>query len=124
MAEVNKANSNSGSWRFLEQIPWEDHLTVKGVTIKPYISQREHQLDVTCMLVKVPRGMEVPEHIHPEQDDILFPLSGKAAMWIDGVGDFPLIPGVAVRVPKGVRHRIYDVKEELIIHDVFFPALI
>ncbi|TWH51790.1 cupin domain-containing protein [Sporomusa sp. KB1] len=122
MSELEK--TSTADWRYLEQIPWENHLTAPGVKIKPYISQKEHYLDVTCMLVKVAPGIEVPEHIHPQQDDILFPLSGKAAMWIDGVGDFPLIPGVAVRVPKGVRHKIYDVREELIIHDVFFPALI
>ncbi len=112
------------SWHCLEDIPWENHLTAVGVKIKPYISQKEHAIDVTCMLVKVPSGVEVPEHIHAEQDDILFPLSGQATMWIDGVGDFPLIPGVAVRVPKGVRHKIYAVNEELLIHDVFFPALV
>lgn len=117
-------NSSSKDWRYLEQIPWENHATASGVKIKPYISQKEHDLDITCMLVKVPLGMEVAEHIHPKQDDILLPLSGKAVMWIDGVGDFSLVPGVAVRVPKGVRHRIYDVREELVIHDVFFPALI
>ncbi|WP_094604607.1 hypothetical protein SPSIL_034900 [Sporomusa silvacetica DSM 10669] len=122
MPELKK--TSSAGWRYLEQIPWENHLTASGVKIKPYISQKEHYLDVTCMLVKVAPGMEVPEHIHPQQDDILFPLSGKAIMWIDSVGDFPLTPGVAVRVPKGVRHKIYDVREELLIHDVFFPALI
>jgi glutaredoxin/quercetin dioxygenase-like cupin family protein len=117
-------NPSCSSWHCLEQIPWQNHLTASGVKIKPYISQKEHHLDVTCMLVKVPVGLEVPEHTHLQQDDILFPLSGKAAMWIDGIGDFALIPGVAVRIPQGVRHKIYDVKEELLIHDVFFPALI
>lgn len=122
MSELKKKSSEG--CLDLEQIPWENHLTAAGVKIKPYISRKEHCIDVTCMLVKVPPGVEVPEHIHASQDDILFPLSGKAIMWIDGVGDFPLIPGVAVRVPKGVRHKIYGVREELLIHDVFFPALI
>jgi mannose-6-phosphate isomerase-like protein (cupin superfamily) len=122
MPESKKTSSEG--WRYLEQIPWENHLTATGVKIKPYISQKEYNMDVTCMLVKVPQGMEVPEHIHAKQDDVLFPLSGKGVMWIDGIGDFPLIPGVAVRVPKGVCHKIYDVREELLIHDVFFPALI
>ena len=36
-----------------------------------------------------------------QQDDILYPLQGKAAMWVEGVGDFTLEPGMIVRVPKG-----------------------
>ncbi len=79
--------------------------------------------DVTCMLVKIPAGKHVAEHVHADQDDILFPLAGKAVMWVDGVGEFPLIPGVVVRVPKGTRHKIEKVTEELLIHDVFCPYL-
>ncbi len=108
----------------IDEIPWKPHPVVPGVSIKPLISSKEHNLNVTCMLVNVPVGNVVPEHIHQEQDDILFPLQGKAVMWVEGVGDFSLEPGVIVRVPKGKKHKIADVVEELLIYDVFFPALI
>ncbi len=110
--------------RKIEEIPWAPHPVVPGVSIKPLISSKEHNLNVTCMLVNVPVGNVVPEHIHQEQDDILFPLQGKAVMWVEGVGDFSLEPGVIVRVPKGKKHKIADVVEELLVYDVFFPALI
>jgi mannose-6-phosphate isomerase-like protein (cupin superfamily) len=45
-------------------------------------------------------------------------------MWVEGVGDFSLEPGVIVRVPKGKKHKIADVAEDLLFYDVFFPALI
>ena len=109
--------------RTLENIDWIPHPTAQGVRIKPMITQKEDGLDVTCMLVNIPAGEEVPEHIHEGQDDIIYPLKGKASMWVDGSGDFALEPGVIVRVPKGVRHRVYDVKEGLVVYDVFCPAL-
>lgn len=110
-------------YRSVEKVSWMPHPTVQGVKIKPLISNKEHGLNVTCMLVNVPAGKEVPEHIHEEQDDILYLLQGKAVMWVDGTGDFSLEPGVIVRVPKGKKHKIFDVTQDLLIYDVFCPAL-
>jgi quercetin dioxygenase-like cupin family protein len=110
--------------RKVEDIPWAPHPVIPGISIKPLISSKEHNLNVTCMLVNVPVGKEVPEHIHEKQEDIIFPLEGKAVMWVEGVGDFTLEPGVIVRVPQGKKHKIFNIVEELLIYDVFFPALI
>jgi len=90
----------------VEELEWQPHKTVKSVEIK------------------IGRGLEVPEHIHEDSDDILYPLSGKAKMWVEGSGEFSLEPGVIVRVPQGTKHRIYDVSEDLLIYDVFWPALL
>jgi quercetin dioxygenase-like cupin family protein len=108
----------------MEKIPWIPHPTAEGVQIKPFISEKEHGLGVTLMLVKIPAGKEVAEHIHPNQDDILYPLSGKGAMWVDGAGKFSLGPGIVVRVPKEIKHKGFDVTEELLICDVFCSALL
>jgi len=45
-------------------------------------------------------------------------------MWIEGVGDISLESGVIVRVPKGRKHKITNVVADLLIYDVFCPALI
>ncbi|HIJ56196.1 MAG TPA: cupin domain-containing protein [Deltaproteobacteria bacterium] len=108
----------------VDSISWLPHHFAKGVRIKPMITQKEDRLDVTCVLVEVPAGVEVPEHVHETQDDILYPLSGKGVMWIEGEGEFTIEPGLIIRVPKGTKHKIVKVTETLLIYDVFCPALI
>ena len=105
-------------------LPWRPHPTAKGVNIKPLATKSEDGLNVTCILVKIPAGVEVSEHIHPEQVDILYPIQGQAEMDVEGTGTFPLKPGMVVRVPKGTKHKIFNVTEELLIYDVFQPAIL
>ena len=105
--------------RDIEELEWQPHPTADGVEIKVLVSQSVQGTDVTCMLVRIGRGLEVPEHVHDRSDDILYPLAGRARMWVEGSGDFSLEPGVIVRVPQGTRHRIFDVSEELLLYDVF-----
>ena len=103
-------------------ISWRPHPLVKEVKIKPLVTKSEDRLNLTCMLVRVPAGIDIPEHIHQEQVDILYPIQGKAEMNVEGAGTFPLQPGVIVRVPKGIKHKIFNVTEELLVYDVFHPA--
>jgi len=111
-------------WQYVESQEWTPHFTAKGVSIKTLVTKKEDGVDVTCMLVLVPVGKEVAEHVHEEQDDILYPLRGKATMWVDGTGFFSLEPGIIVRIPKGTKHKIENVTEELLVYDVFCPALV
>ena len=106
----------------VDDIAWRPHPLVKEVSVKPLVSKGEDGLDVTCMLVKIPAGCEIPEHVHEDQADILYPLQGRAEMYVQGAGTFALLPGVIVRVPKNTRHRIFNVTEQLLIYDVFQPA--
>ena len=105
-----------------DSLSWEPHPIAAGVEIKPLVTKKDHGLDVTCMLVKVPVGTEVPEHIHETQTDILYPLQGRAEMYVEGAGNLELKPGIVVRVPIGTKHKIFNVAEELLIYDVFQPA--
>lgn len=108
----------------VDGLNWDPHPIAEGVKIKPLVTRRDHDLNVSCILVKVPAGIEIPEHTHEEQTDILYPLSGSAEMYVEGAGNFSLEPGVVVRVPVGAKHKIFNVTEELIIYDVFHPATI
>ena len=109
-------------WKRVDDVPWRPHPVAKDVSIKPLVTQSEDGLNVTCLLVRIPVGKEVPEHTHAEQADILYPLQGRGEIDVEGSGSFALEPGVAVRVPKGIKHKISKVTAELLIYDVFQPA--
>lgn len=107
----------------VDRLPWRPHPTSKGVEIKPMVTRKKTGSDVTCMLVLIPAGANVQEHNHAGQADILYPLEGKGRMWIQGEEPFDLMPGIIVHVPACTPHKIFEVKETLLIYDVFQPAL-
>ena len=106
----------------VDSISWTPHPLAAGVEIKPLVTKKDDGLDVTCVLVKIPAGIEIPEHIHETQADILYPLQGIAEMYVEGAGNFTLKPGIVVRVPMGAKHKIFNVAETLLVYDVFQPA--
>ena len=108
----------------VDELSWRPHQLAEGAKIKPLVTKRDDGLNVSCILVNVPAGVEIPEHTHEDQVDILYPLEGNADMFVEGTGTFALKPGVVVRVPKGAKHRIFNVTQDLVIYDVFHPATI
>ena len=111
-------------YRYLDDIAWRPHPVADGVTIKPLVTKRGDKAEVSCLLVKIEAGREVPVHIHEDSDDIIFPLSGEASMFIEGMETLELKEGMIVRVPKGTKHKIFNVTKDLLLYDVFSPATI
>jgi quercetin dioxygenase-like cupin family protein len=112
------------TYRDSEEIQWTSHSFAIGVKVKHLITKRKDGVDVTCMLVHIPKGREISEHIHEDQADILYPLGGYGTIWIEGMGDYILKPGSSLFIACGTRHRIHSVQEDLLLYDVFAPALI
>lgn len=118
----------TGSWNQMKVIikedeqTWLPHPVAKGVKIKVLISKKEHNENVTIMLVKIAKGLEVPAHTHTLQSDIFYPLSGRFKMWVDKVGEFEVRTGMVVRIPKGIKHKLYNVQEDTLLYDIFSPA--
>lgn len=104
-----------------KNIKWQPHPKFKGVEIKPIFTQKMHGSQASIVLVRVKKGEEVPEHIHEDSDDIVYPLSGKARGFIEGVGEFIIQKGMAIRIPKETKHKMYDIEEDLVFYDVFAP---
>jgi quercetin dioxygenase-like cupin family protein len=109
--------------RKAEEIEEKPHPFLNNVGMKVLYSEEEDGGDITCFLVRSKVGSEIEEHVHPMETDIVFVLKGRAKMWVEDRGEFTLEPGVFVVVPEGLRHRTYDVEEELLIYDVFTPPM-
>jgi mannose-6-phosphate isomerase-like protein (cupin superfamily) len=106
---------------------WEiqevSHPFLNNLKIRILLSQRDIGARATCFIVSCPIGVEIEEHTHGEQDDIMFVIEGEAIMWIEGVGEFPLTLGTFVAVSKGKRHRTFNVGKNLLIYNVLTPTL-
>jgi quercetin dioxygenase-like cupin family protein len=109
--------------RNLAEINETAHPFLENVGMRPLYSKRDDGGEITCFVVKCNVGAEIQEHVHSETTDIIYVLQGKATMWIEDRGSFLLEPGVFVVVPKSLKHRTYDVLEELLIYDVFVPPM-
>ncbi len=105
-----------------KDLEWAPHPFLP-IEMKVFLDRKNDGADLTCFLIRLPRGREIPEHVHETQEDILFILEGKAKMWVDGAGDFEIEKGSFIRVPKNTKHRIYDVTAEILNYDVFVPPL-
>jgi quercetin dioxygenase-like cupin family protein len=106
------------------ELRFSPHPKFAGVEIAYLLTRKDDDVDMTTAIVHWKVGAEIPEHTHEDSDDILYILRGRAKIWIEGYGDIPLRAGTFVRVPKGVRHHPYDVEEDLLAHDTWFPATV
>ena len=110
------------SWIKVEDVNWEPHPFL-DIEIKKLVSKEKDGADVTILLAKLPKGQKIPEHVHEESDDILFPLEGKGKIVVEGTGEFALFPGVLVRIPRNTKHRVFA-EENLLYFDVFAPPML
>ncbi len=102
-------------------IQWQDHPRMRRGQFKVFYSKEKHGSLATIQVIKVQKGGGNDLHVHEESDDILYILSGRAKMEIEEVGAVEMKKGSCIRIPQNVKHRIYDVAEELIAFDVFAP---
>jgi len=112
------------TFKVLRDESWEPHPLVKEVLLNFIITQKDNGAGVTCLFVRIPKGREIPEHFHELSNDIIVPLEGKATIWIQGMGEFVMRRGVVINIPKGVKHKIFDVTEDIFAFDVFNPGIV
>jgi quercetin dioxygenase-like cupin family protein len=106
----------------VNELPWTPHPVFTDLLIKKILTFEKDNIDLSIVIVKARAGIEVPAHVH-EQDDIVYQLEGKSKMWVEGVGDFTMLPGTFIRIPAGVKHQPHDIEEDVLAFDIFFPHL-
>ncbi len=97
------------------EVAWENHFMVDGAKLQWLYTKEKDDSPITVMKVLLQEGVTLPDHRHPDQPDLIYPLKGKATMFIEGEGEFPLEPGMVVQVPQNALHAIRRVEEELLL---------
>ncbi|MGO9612395.1 MAG: cupin domain-containing protein [Dissulfurispiraceae bacterium] len=103
---------------------WEPHPQLPGVDVAYLLSNQNDAVNITCALVHLQAGSAPAKHSHKNSDDILYVLTGKTKMWVEGYGDVPLDPGTFLRTPKGTLHQPHDIEEDSIAYDVWYPGIV
>ncbi|MBU8913736.1 MAG: cupin domain-containing protein [Spirochaetales bacterium] len=102
-------------------VEWEPHPAgIPGVELKKLRSRDTGNHQESIAMVRVQANSVVPPHVHENEDDNLYILSGRARMRVADE-DFEIGPDAQITVPAGVQHEIYDVAEDLVVYDVFAP---
>jgi putative monooxygenase len=69
-------------------------------------------------------GSMIPDHVHNESEEVLFLISGRAKIVIEGVGEWEIGPETAFYSPRGIKHRVENIGDEpLRIVWVYSPPL-
>lgn len=71
-------------------------------------------------------GAAVPEHVHPMSDELIYVLSGKGEMRLEGTpGPIPVTPGMGIQIRRGQKHAFAvaaDATEPLVVVQVYTPS--
>ena len=105
------------------EVAWEDHFMTDNGKIKWILTHEKDDSPVAVMKIFLEKNVTLPDHRHAEQPDLLYVLEGKATMYIDGEGEFPLEAGMIVMVPINTLHAIRNIEEDLLLYNVFSPAI-
>jgi quercetin dioxygenase-like cupin family protein len=101
------------------ELVWSAHERFLDVRLAWLMRPKAPGAPLSCALVQIADGANVPAHIHDGEDDILYVLRGFARMAIDGVGERTLAAGDFLRVPAGARHRPYGFAGDFLAFNVW-----
>lgn len=105
---------------------WEPHPFAEGLEQRVLLTKRDDGADVSIFMFRVKRGslaLDVPEHVHDGADDISYLLVGSADVEIEG-NVHTMCAGSFLRVPKGKRHRVFNISPDFVALNLFSPATI
>ena len=89
----------TGSNQGVDGISW----SILGQTYVPkHITESSFSWHATF-----PAGTFVPPHIHPDQDEFIYMLSGRFDLFLDGE-DVSASSGDLIRLPRGIAHGIFN----------------
>jgi mannose-6-phosphate isomerase-like protein (cupin superfamily) len=69
-------------------------------------------------------GSMIPDHVHEDSEEVMFIISGRAKLVIEGEGEWEIGPETAIYSPLGKKHRLENIgNEPLKLVWVYSPPL-
>ena len=69
-----------------------------------------HNLSMGMNITEV--GSMIPDHAHEDSEEVLFLISGRAKLVIEGEGEWEIGPETAFYSPIGKKHRLENIGDE------------
>jgi putative monooxygenase len=57
-------------------------------------------------------GSMIPDHVHEDSEEVMFIISGRAKLVIEGEGEWEVGPETAIYSPLGKKHRLENIGDE------------
>jgi mannose-6-phosphate isomerase-like protein (cupin superfamily) len=57
-------------------------------------------------------GSMIPDHVHTDSEEVMFIISGRAKLVIEGEGEWEVGPETAIYSPLGKKHRLENIGDE------------
>ena len=57
-------------------------------------------------------GSMIPDHVHTDSEEVMFIISGRAKLVIEGEGEWEIGPDTAIYSPLGKKHRLENIGDE------------
>lgn len=101
----------------VEALPWGPHEWLS----RPGLTDADQLLLVR---VTMPAGKAHQFHVHPEMEEIIYVISGRAEQWVDCEKQI-LVSGETAHIPMNVVHGTYNAGDEpLVFLAILAPAKI
>lgn len=57
-------------------------------------------------------GSMIPDHVHMDSEEVMYIISGRARLVIEGEGEWEIGPDTAIYSPLGKKHRLENIGDE------------
>jgi len=99
-------------------IPWEEHPRIQNIFMKALLTSADNPL-ANISLVRVPVGSAVSRHLHANEVETVYLLSGRSELVL-GEERVPFDAGSVVAIPKGLEHELHNVGDKPVELLAFF----
>ena len=106
-----------------EELPWSNHPTFPGVSLKHLLTAEDTEGKFSCHLVRVLKGHEIGRHIHAGKWELHEVVSGAGRCVVeDRMVEYR--PGVIMAIPADSPHVVSAQEGDLFLRAKFIPALL